>query len=72
VGSPRVKKKRKKVDVLNLGIPSWVLDLFLVPYLEDFMDNSKPRDGGSKEGWKWAPTKYHFTNNFIVFQFCRA
>jgi len=29
-----------------------------------FTDNTKPGYGGSNEGSKWAPTGYHFTDNF--------
>jgi hypothetical protein len=39
----------------------WTL---LGPLSGDFTNNTKPGDGGSKEGSKWAPTWYHFTDNF--------
>jgi hypothetical protein len=43
---------KKIVDVLNLGIPSWVFPIWspLGPISIDFIDNTKTRDGEAKEG----------------------
>jgi hypothetical protein len=44
--------EKKIVDVLNLGIPSWVFPIWspLGPLSIDLIDNTKTRDEGAKRG----------------------